>query len=452
MRALAVLSVFTLLAGCSEPAPASGSASAARSGAAAGVAGAPGELSFELIGTTKLSQLLGDQDKQLKKPTMGQTHAKFGVLGADLGYAFEDGKRTVFLFGDTIGTDGQNGSDAIGFTDDANPEDGVALQFYARPDGKYLPFRPSDEGGKEQRLEGFEVPVAGIRIIGETYIAFKDNHAGDAEGAKDDDLPGAAPPSATDVTKLAKLDGTTGKAQSLCELSRQPDGKFQKIALNHALSDDGLPDGGPWVFMHGTGRHRASHAFLAILPLGSFAACKGSRYWVKLAGGASVWSDKEAEAAAVFTDGGAPEGTMGELSITYAAPIQRWIATYDAKDEHRKVFFRHAREPWGPWSDPIVIFDPKTAGFGAFIHDPSRPADDGQAGPMIGKHKLRPEKARGTVYAPFVVERWTQVEGDTLKLYFVLSTWNPYTVVLMRSDLKMSAGSHAKPEPSVTPP
>jgi len=32
-----------------------------------------------------------------------------------------------------------------------------------------------------------------------------------------------------------------------------------------------------------------------------------------------------------------------------------------------------------------------------------------------------------------MVERWTKVEGNVLSLYYVISTWNPYVVDLMRS-------------------
>jgi hypothetical protein len=33
------------------------------------------------------------------------------------------------------------------------------------------------------------------------------------------------------------------------------------------------------------------------------------------------------------------------------------------------------------------------------------------------------------------VERWTKLNGSEITLYYVLSTWNPYVVVLMKSRL-----------------
>jgi hypothetical protein len=66
-----------------------------------------------------------------------------------------------------------------------------------------------------------------------------------------------------------------------------------------------------------------------------------------------------------------------------------------------------------------------------FTHDPSVVPDDGLGGPVIGTSDV--ERTSGGAYAPYVVERWTKVDGDNLDLYYTLSTWNPYVVVLMKS-------------------
>jgi hypothetical protein len=44
----------------------------------------------------------------------------------------------------------------------------------------------------------------------------------------------------------------------------------------------------------------------------------------------------------------------------------------------------------------------------------------------------------GATYAPYVVERWTRVEKGIMDIYYVLSTWNPYVVVLMKSQFKVN--------------
>ncbi len=53
--------------------------------------------------TVKVEQLLGEEDKQLHRPTLSQTVTRYGIEGTDLGNSFEHGGRVYFLFGDTVG-------------------------------------------------------------------------------------------------------------------------------------------------------------------------------------------------------------------------------------------------------------------------------------------------------------------------------------------------------------
>ena len=70
---------------------------------------------------------------------------------------------------------------------------------------------------------------------------------------------------------------------------------------------------------------------------------------------------------------------------------------------------------------------------GKFIHNPRANPPDGLSGPVIGKPKSEWQATSGGFYAPYVVERFTKVVGPELHLYYCLSTWNPYVVVLMKS-------------------
>ncbi len=54
---------------------------------------------------------------------------------------------------------------------------------------------------------------------------------------------------------------------------------------------------------------------------------------------------------------------------------------------------------------------------------------------MIGKGQANPRAVHDGTYAPYVIERWTRVKGSELSIYYALSTWNPYVVVLMKSRL-----------------
>jgi hypothetical protein len=99
------------------------------------------------------------------------------------------------------------------------------------------------------------------------------------------------------------------------------------------------------------------------------------------------------------------------------------------------IAFSYSRTPWGPWSQPQVLFTDRDGA--KFIHNPLARPPDGLAGPVIGKPKKEWAAEFAGAYAPYVVERFTKVVGSELNLYYCLSTWNPYVVVLMKSRLRV---------------
>ncbi len=112
--------------------------------------------------------------------------------------------------------------------------------------------------------------------------------------------------------------------------------------------------------------------------------------------------------------------------------------TYDSRPPATQgIQFSYSTTPWGPWSEPQVILDANRDAAGKFIHDPRARPPDGLSGPVIGQGQANPEAVRGGGYAPYVVERWTKRLGSELNVYYVLSTWNPYVVVLNKSRLRI---------------
>ena len=147
-----------------------------------------------------------------------------------------------------------------------------------------------------------------------------------------------------------------------------------------------------------------------------------------------MWSEKESDATPIVKN-----GTMGDLSVTWCKDLRLWLMNYDSRPPAaRGILFSYSRTPWGPWSEPQVIFNAiRDGATGKFIHDPDARPVDGLAGPVIGRGQADPGAVRGGNYAPYVVERWTKVQGGELSIYYALSTWNPYVVVLMKSRLKV---------------
>ncbi len=87
--------------------------------------------------------------------------------------------------------------------------------------------------------------------------------------------------------------------------------------------------------------------------------------------------------------------------------------------------------------EQVIFNSVRDGALGKYIHDPQLKPDDGLSGPVIGKGQPDPNDVAGGGYAPYVVERWTKVQGSELDIYYVLSTWDPYVVDLLRSALRI---------------
>jgi hypothetical protein len=72
---------------------------------------------------------------------------------------------------------------------------------------------------------------------------------------------------------------------------------------------------------------------------------------------------------------------------------------------------------------------------GVYIYDATN--SKGPAGPTIDPAKNPPNSTDGGDYAPYMVERFISVQNNTLTLYYTMATWNPYTIVLMKSDFSI---------------
>lgn len=132
-------------------------------------------------------------------------------------------------------------------------------------------------------------------------------------------------------------------------------------------------------------------------------------------------------------------GTVGNVSVIYSTNLDLWLMTYDggrgaetAKTKTTGVYFSFAQQPWGPWATPELIFNKsRDNGLGTFIYDAATTNDLALAGPVIGTNN--PVTTPGGDFAPIMIERFTRITNATLYIYYTMSTWNPYTVVKMRS-------------------
>jgi hypothetical protein len=96
-------------------------------------------------------------------------------------------------------------------------------------------------------MGAFEVPVAGISLAGQMYVVVSTNHSEDRS---------------TDRSILTKF-SPPANFQLLRTISQLPDGHFVKMSLHvEPGAIAGLPSGGPFIFVWGTGAYRRSDAYL----------------------------------------------------------------------------------------------------------------------------------------------------------------------------------------------
>lgn len=147
---------------------------------------------------------------------------------------------------------------------------------------------------------------------------------------------------------------------------------------------------------------------------------------------------------------------VGQMSVSWVPSLKRWVMLYgggmgtvfgelifgediDKIDQSKvgPIYIRYAENPWGPWTAPEPAFEPG---------DPSVPSGEYAPGGILfstqckGEDCAEPQDAwptdKGALYGPDIVDRWTTAESNgTTTLYWHVSTWNPYQVVLMRTVL-----------------
>jgi hypothetical protein len=253
------------------------------------------------------------------------------------------------------------------------------------------------------------------------------------------------------------------------------------------------------VGIYGNGQFRASSLYFSYVPASSFESGTDSsgnsttRYFAGYAkdGTTPKWTSFESEAQPLFWDNpptfappahGDPDpGTVGNASVFYDKNSELWLMLYDGGKSggHATagIYFTYAANPWGPWQQPQLIYNACQAhkdnrqGYGDIIFYFTKdiadsndnwcsPALDGinggsninpvtgetaawsgPAGPVIGTPAPFGHEAfatRGGEFAPQIIGRFSGSKDGRLTLQYTLSTWNPYTVVLMETDFTIT--------------
>lgn len=360
--------------------------------------------------TRKIMQLTGERDQTLRMPTLNRTESRFGVVGTDLGSSLEHNGRLVFLFGDTFGRPGD--TDSFAFSDATSPWN-LILDFPLDNDRRFLPIRvPAITQG------AFCVPTGGISANDAIYVVYTtdwDANAGNMTRS---------------VMIRSHDDGRTWTL--LYDISRAttPD-PFDAKFINVALARDPASD--TRIYAYGSGAYRKSSPHLAAIPGGNLDSPANWRYFAGTdATGGPRWSLNENDAASLFD-----HPVIGEFSCAWIPPLARWVMLYNS-GQPRGILMRTAELPWGPFSQPQVIFDPgRDDGYGHFMHanwDVAR---------RDNFHDPGRERDWGGEYGPYLIPRFANGDQSRCEIFYTMSTWNPYQVVLMRSTVGTSPPSES---------
>jgi hypothetical protein len=373
----------------------------------------------------KVCQVTGSWDKEYLAPTTNDTVATADLSATDLGYPVDDGTTLTMLYGDSRWGDGslratsETGyDDAVATsTDRTTPTMIDCLNMTVLADNG--DFTPPKVVNPEIRQGLFNVPSSGFLAGGNMYGIFWTDHCDyfNSPGSEDDTYPHCG--AGTDAQGRGVLARRNADLRTWQNLVTLP-GQFNYTA---SITD------GTRVYVYGVSGYRDDYPYLAYVPSGSVEDRSAWRYLTGLdASENPVWSADPAQAKQVFNSGDPSPGCIGEFHVAWVPPLSKWLMLYNCGNQPGgTVRARLANAPWGPWSAPTDIFQPSTdAAYCHYMHDDSKVCDA-----LAGDNG----NATGGPYAPYVLTRFTKSTSLGAEIYYLMSTWNPYQVVVMRAHL-----------------
>jgi hypothetical protein len=429
----------------------------------------------------KVCQLTGEDDWFTGKPTNARTLSRDGLFGVDLGFPVESDSGALYLlFGDATPNGHPPGSiptvppdDAMGQTSRTTaPDENTCLDLTLVRSGSgfgHPTVTPAIHQGS------FNVPSGGIFVGERLYAFFWTDHCvrPDPFGPNSTTPlvlptppPGAHCPETSDSNSLG--DSVLADAKPSNRLafvqapSKMPNGFVYVTAAISAPRMRGVdyrPGYEPPIYVFGVARYRQSIPYLAMAPQKTFGDVTSWSYYGGSNGSGPVWlTYKQWQSGRVGGQWAPPAGAelyadspnayspsmdercVGEHSANWIGALQSWLLLYTCGP--RQVEARTAPYPWGPWSAPTVVL--------SAVENPglyctlfwNKPGGGGCPG-LVSQQP--PLLSFGAFYAPFVMTRFTEDETAPgpgrerrATIYWLLSTWDPYQVTVMRTTLKLS--------------
>jgi hypothetical protein len=152
-----------------------------------------------------------------------------------------------------------------------------------------------------------------------------------------------------------------------------------------------------------------------------------------------------------------PLDIVNQMAISWVPALRRWVMLYAGDldgglvpplfgsdvpllrhDQYGAVQMRSAEHPWGPWTAPqrVMLAADSSRGAvdqyapGGILHHP-----DCNLPGCIPGDGIVTQNDRGFYYGVNIVDTWTTARDMTVDLYWLVSTWNPYQVMLLSTTL-----------------
>ncbi|ULN45662.1 DUF4185 domain-containing protein [Mycolicibacterium goodii] len=364
----------------------------------------------------------------------------FNIWGTDLGIMWDggewNGRRFVHTaFGDTFSGPGMSGfwrSNVLLISTDRVLGDGLGLE-QTGPAYQFIPASGRNLFGLFGGSEVTVIPTAGVQIDGTQYVNYMSVRSWDTPGRWTTNFSAISvyDPSTDTWVPAPSTIRSAGwfRSSTLYVPGSQ---NFQQAAYVLQPEDQVGEDGIRYLYAFGTPSGRAGSAYLSRVPedavtdLSKYEYWDGNRWVVGNAAVAAPVIGDSTRSTGLFgfvvdwandpnvlggylggLVGAKTGGNVSELSVQYNEYLGKYVVLYG--DGNNDIQMRVADRPEGPWSDPIEL---------------ASSADyPGLYAPMI-----HPWSGTGMLADD-------NGDPDLNNLYWNMSLWGDYNVVLMQTDL-----------------
>jgi hypothetical protein len=414
----------------------------------------PAGRTFTAGSSDKVCQLTGQIDWSTGKPTtMASKPTNRGMDATDLGYPVEHNGRLALLFGDTrkippLAVDESGpADDAVGWiTSESPPTNDTCTDLTLNAQFPSVVVSPRVLSPATIKQGLFNVPSGGVSKDGWLYAFFWTDHCNN--GVK------TPCPESEFLNSVGR--GVLARSHDFGETFHDavpmPRGFVYSTAVDATRIDTLAPGERQGTYVFGVPRYRDSVPYLAYAPEGKLLDPHSWKFFVSLrADGQPKWVTSTAWNNGdpfLFAPGpdlypaAGQDRCVGEFSITWNRALRVWLLLYNCNlATGQSIVARTADAPWGPWSEGIVILSPSDPG--APCHLLMTPAG---CEPLANYWPLKSDGTHdfGKLYAPGVMERYTVQERTFVPgrrraaIYWLVSTWNPYQVMVMRTVLEVN--------------